>query len=443
MNVHHLAAVCLLLVTACRRGAPPEVAAEPEPVETPPAAEEVEEPEVVEIVHERVDNPFEGARYFTDPFYERQALETLPYAPRELLRAIPMVARTPTAVWLARIAAIEGHEGRPSLRERLDEALRQAEQGPEPLTMVFVIYDLPDRDCAASASAGELRLAEDGMRRYREEFIDPIAALLGEPQYRALRHVIILEPDSLPNLVTNLETHEKCRDAASAYREGVAYAIARFAELPNAYVYLDIAHSGWLGWERPPEAAALYREVVESAGGMHKITGFATNISNYTPIAEPVDPYDAPEMHGRVISDFYSWNPIIDEHRYVDALREHFPDHGFVIDTGRNGWGGRAGSVPLDGRSHRGNWCNVEGAGLGESPRANPRPGVHAYFWVKPPGESDGASTEALADERHPYSAACNPETEPPTDAMANGPVAGDWFAEAFFELVRNANPPF
>ncbi len=428
----------LALAAGCQK-VPPAPAVEPTPVE--PAAELVPEPEEPVIEHRRVDNPFAGARYFVNPHYRTAALQTKSYAPPELHAAIDRVANTATAVWLPRIAAITGDEGRPSLRDQLDEALRQQEQGEEPVAIVLVVYNLPNRDCAAGASAGELRLEADGMRRYREEFVDPIAATLAEPKYQSLRGIVILEPDSLPNLVTNLESHEACRTAAPAYREGIAYALQRFAEVPNAYVYLDIAHSGWLGWERPPEVAALYREVLEEAGGEDRVQGFATNISNYTPIEESLDPFESTAVHQSLIEDFYSWNRIIDEHRFVDALREHFPDHGFVIDTSRNGWGGRLLDVPLDGRAQRGSWCNVRGAGLGESPRANPRDGVHAYFWVKPPGESDGAADPALANAAKPYDPACDPNEN--RDALSGGPVAGEWFAEHFIELVRNANPPF
>jgi len=436
-----LAIACLLsLASACHKGAPPPAAFDAAPAasvspeaEPPPPAPE----------HVRVDNPFAGAELFVNPDYREAAIETVAYAPADLLTAIKMVAETPTAVWLSSIADIDGLDGRSSVRAQLDAALRQQEGGDRPVTIAFVLYDLPNRDCAANATAGELKLEHEGMRRYREEFVDPIVALLGEPQYAPLRVVTILEPDSLPNLVTNLEGNEACQTAAPAYREGVAYAIEQLATLPNAYIYVDIAHSGWLGWGRPAEAAALYREVFEAAGGEDLVTGFATNVSNYVPLEEPFDPASDPDRYGWLVEDFYAWNPIIDEHRFAAALREHFPDHGFVIDTSRNGWGGRLEDVPRDGRTSRGNWCNVKGAGLGESPRADPEEGIHAYFWVKPPGLSDGASKPSLTDDRHPFDPMCDPTGFPETDATPDAPATGQWFAEAFFDLVRNAHPPF
>jgi cellulose 1,4-beta-cellobiosidase len=96
-----------------------------------------------------------------------------------------------------------------------------------------------------------------------------------------------------------------------------------------------------------------------------------------------------------------------------------------VIDTSRNGRG--------ETRAKWSVWCNVRGAGLGERPRASPVPGVDAYFWVKPPGESDGGSIAGAPG----YDAACA------TDASAaRAPAAGRWFDAYFVELVRNANPP-
>lgn len=41
----------------------------------------------------------------------------------------------------------------------------------------FVVYDLPDRDCAALASNGEYSIADDGVTKYKA-YIDSIHALL-------------------------------------------------------------------------------------------------------------------------------------------------------------------------------------------------------------------------------------------------------------------------
>ncbi len=57
---------------------------------------------------------------------------------------------------------------------------------------------------------------------------------------------LVIEPDSLPNLVTNANV-AACQASASGYPEGVAYAL-KSLNLPNVAMYLDAGHGGWLGW---------------------------------------------------------------------------------------------------------------------------------------------------------------------------------------------------
>jgi cellulose 1,4-beta-cellobiosidase len=95
-----------------------------------------------------------------------------------------------------------------------------------------------------------------------------------------------------------------------------------------------------------------------------------------------------------------------------------------LVDTARNGRGGI--------RTKWGNWCNIRGAGLGERPRASPSSGIDAYYWIKPPGESDG-----ISDPTAPrYDVMCSS-----SDSVAGAPQAGQWFASYFADLVKNANP--
>lgn len=106
------------------------------------------------------------------------------------------IADQPTFVWMDRIAAIEGSSEARGLRAHLDTALAQDAD-----LVQVVIYDLPGRDCAALASNGELGPTEIG--RYQSDYIDPIASILRDSKYANLRIVTLIEPDSLPNLVTN------------------------------------------------------------------------------------------------------------------------------------------------------------------------------------------------------------------------------------------------
>jgi len=166
--------------------------------------------------------------------------------------------------------------------------------------------------------------------RYRTEFIDVIAAHF--KNYPELPIVVILEPDSLGNLVTNMNI-PNCVAARDAYVNSTAYAIQKLA-LPNVSIYLDAAHAGWLGWDHHREALIkVYKKVLKAAGGVDMIRGFATNVSNYTHLTNR----DGMAME--------SSDPCYNEMVYVKKLAVGLADHGvrnkgFIIDTSRNGKGG-------------------------------------------------------------------------------------------------------
>src|SRR5215510_14892725 len=98
------------------------------------------------LAQTHVDNPFVGATMYKNPDYAAKVQTSIDQTTDTALRAkMQIVAQTPTAVWLDRIAAIEGSATSPGLQEHLDDALAQR-QGSTPLTAIFVIYDLPGRD---------------------------------------------------------------------------------------------------------------------------------------------------------------------------------------------------------------------------------------------------------------------------------------------------------
>jgi cellulose 1,4-beta-cellobiosidase len=353
-------------------------------------------------------NPFEGARLYVNPDYAKnvQALAATHPAEKGLLEKL---AALPTAIWLSWIADTK------DLPRYLDDALQQQKTGGQPVVSVFVVYDLPNRDCNAEASAGELPATEAGEARYQREYIDVIAAAFrAHPNQRI---VAILEPDSLANLVTNLE-NPKCQTAEGIYKRGIAYAISKLS-LPNVFIYLDAAHSGWLGWPRNlPKSVQLYKEVLAMAGGPDRIRGFALNVSNYNPPKDPTNPKRDPAAAAS------------DELGYVADLSKALAavgitGKGFVIDTARSG------KAYI--RTSPANWCNIKGAGLGERPQAAPAPMVDAYLYIKPPGESDG-----VADPKAPrFDTNCASD-----DAAPGAPQAGKMFEPYLMELIKNATPP-
>lgn len=53
---------------------------------------------------------------------------------------------------------------------------------------------------------------------------------------------MVIEPDSLPNLVTNANL-TTCQSSANGYKQGVAYALQQL-NLPNVAMYVDAGHGG-------------------------------------------------------------------------------------------------------------------------------------------------------------------------------------------------------
>ncbi|MGN6241212.1 MAG: glycoside hydrolase family 6 protein [Cellulosimicrobium cellulans] len=420
----------------------------------------------------RVSNPFAGATQYVNEFWSANVDAAADRAGGDLGSRMRAIADEPTAVWMDRISAIEGNADGPGLRHHLDAAIAQKQPGV-PMVFNLVIYDLPGRDCYALASNGELKPNATDMARYETEYIDVIADILDDPAYEDLRVVATIEPDSLPNLITNISTPD-CQASAPYYREGVKYALDALHDVGNVYSYIDAAHAGWLGWpSNGGPAAKLFKEVVLSTdAGYASVAGFVTNTANSTPLHEPfLEDVQLGSTPVRSAS-FYEWNADFDEtdwtaHLYDLLVAEGFPTSiGMLVDTSRNGWGGddRPTAVStsttlntyvdesrVDRRIHRGAWCNPAGAGIGERPQASPagfpESHLHAYVWVKPPGESDGASSDIPNDQGKRFDRMCDPTFVSPklanqlTGALPDAPLAGQWFESQFRMLVENAYP--
>jgi cellulase/cellobiase CelA1 len=428
---------------------------------------------------QHAENPYAGARLYINPDWAAQVQAQATADGGTLGQQEARVAQFSTAVWLDRIAAVTGGSGvTRTLQGHLDEAVRQMGTG-SPVAITIVVYDLPNRDCAALASNGELLIAQNGLNIYKTQYIDEIARIIGSnAAYRNLRIVAVVEPDSIPNLVTNLST-PACAEANStnAYRDGVRYAITKLRAFTNVYQYLDIAHSGWLGWDTNFNPAVdRFVQLLDSnqgGPGLASVDGFITNTANYTPTTEPFIPDNNATIGGQQIKSatFYEFNPYNSELAYAQALRTAFVNRGMpagtamLIDTSRNGWGGPnrptqaststdlntwVNASRIDRRPHRGGWCNQNGSGIGARPTTqSPAAGIDAFVWIKPPGESDGVSSD-IPDPNDPnkkFDAICDPNAQNrynsafPTNALPDAPHAGRWFPAEFQMLVRNAFP--
>jgi cellulose 1,4-beta-cellobiosidase len=267
----------------------------------------------------------------------------------------------------------------------------------------LVLYNLPDRDCSAGESAGELSSEKNGLEIYKKEFVDKYAKLVSEA--KDLEFAIVLEPDSLGNAITN-QGIPFCSTATPLYEQGIAYAIAKL-QFPNVHLYIDAAHGGWLGWaDNLKPTAQIFAKVVGMAKKINpkaKIRGFSTNVSNYN------------SFQAKVRENYTEFSPSWDESHYASSLApyleaEGLPAH-FIIDQGR---------VALPGaRPEWGEWCNVDPAGFGPLPGSKQNNTyVDSLVWIKPGGESDGKC------------------------GYPGAPAAGAWFDEYVQMLVKNADPP-
>ncbi|MEO8180673.1 MAG: glycoside hydrolase family 6 protein [Deltaproteobacteria bacterium] len=149
---------------------------------------------------------------------------------------------------------------------------------------------------------------------------------------------VILEPDAL------------ALSCGAPTESLIAYAVTSLRRNPGTAVYIDGGHSNWVSAD---QMATRLRNA-----GIAQATGFAINVSNFQPTPALIN--------------------------YGHSLSAQVGGKPFVIDTSRNGKGAPGGS-----------FCNPAGAGLGVPPTAGTSdPLVHAFLWVKRPGESDGSCGE-------------------------------------------------
>jgi len=170
-----------------------------------------------------------------------------------------------------------------------------ASKSPVPL-VTLIVYDLPNRDCRAKASNGEIccvynadrtcdyntdnQACTAGLKEYETEYVDIYASIVAKYN-GVVPMALIIEPDSLPNMASNMKDPH-CFNSATAYKEGIKYAINTISTAsPKASLYLDAAHGGWLGWSDNMNA---FTKLVQDMDISSKIRGFATNVANYQPL---------------------------------------------------------------------------------------------------------------------------------------------------------------
>ena len=296
-------------------------------------------------------NPLTGKSLWVDP--DSAAVQAV-----ELLRnqgsdaeadELAPISSQPVATWLVDDAA-------PATARRAIEAAEIATKVP-----VLVLYHRPGRDCGSYSAGGAAEQTS------YLAWVDRIAAAIGDQQV-----VVVLEPDAIPQALTGQCAQEGRPEASYAM---LTAAVERLTVQPNALVYLDAGHPGWVG-DLDSLAGAL------RDSGIERAAGFSLNVSNFVSTA--------------------------DNEAYGDQLSTRLHDKQYLVDVSRNG----RGAPTVDPGSTEA-WCNPPGAALGENPRIGPeRARAIAFLWIKEPGASDGA---------------CRPG-EPP---------AGQYWPEYALQLIR------
>lgn len=312
------------------------------------------------------DNPYEGADFYQDPNFAKNAGDSGKYGSQ------------PTALWLAS----DGDLG------KLD-AIKSA-KADKATIMTYVVYDLPVRDCSASASAG----GASDIGAYKA-VIDKIAGAAKGNTNKNLRLSFILEPDAMANAASKY-SEGKCSTAVPVYNEGLAYAISSLSTIPNSWVYVDAGHPDWIKGDLMQKLASNVADVLKNAKNTNPkstISGFASGVSNYIPL----DP-----------QYFVTFG---------DVLKGAGLPGKFIYDTSRSGQ-----ATP------KGVWCNPKGAGLGPAPKASPITNVDAYMWIKTPGDLQWIFCFNNNIGESDGSAASDPKCAGP-DSTPGAPDAGKWYA--------------
>jgi endoglucanase len=266
-------------------------------------------------------DPFAGQKLYVDPHSAAAAnaasmRQSNPHDAGELDK----IAHESQADWFGDWNATDQVKSAVAQRSR---TIRNAGALP-----VFVVYDIPERDCNGYSGGGAASPA--AYRSWIRQFTSGVGTG---------RAAVILEPDALAMMDCLSPPDQATRVSL------LRFAVQTLAAHPRTGVYLDAGHSGWI----PASQMAVRLREADVADAR----GFSLNVSNF----------DRTTV----------------ERSYGHDIAVATGDKHFVVDTSRNG------------RGSTGDWCNPPGRALGHRPTAKTGDAsVDAYLWIKRPGESDG-----------------------------------------------------
>lgn len=427
------------------------------------------------------DNPWDISKLYINPILSSNIDSTLSHLENDLdsniIQNMKNIKNVPSAYWIdikEKITIKNEFNETYYIEGIMNDALKTKS------IVNFIVYNLPNRDCKAMASNGQICCnrsdkckdycstscqfsateCDDGLNEYISEYIDPLFELLSKDEYSSIVKILIIEPDSLPNCVTNLGMNGCSELTCDIYKKGITYTLNKFSKIPNVVMYLDAGHGGWLGWENN---ITKYLSLISELPYQF-IRGFATNVANYQPIGSPCPMterfYDFIQYCKTTEDDccldpcefFDQYNIGNHEVNYAQLiysfsknlnLTSFNTDDGLpriIIDTGRNG-----NPLTRTGAQQCKVWCNVNNAKIGtfptiDTPLSNI---IDAFVWLKTPGESDGCIDYNIQKRcKNPskcvrYDSECGnyPQNFGYSKEQTCPPEAGHWFEDQFIQL--------
>ena len=181
-------------------------------------------------------NPFAGQSFYVNPAFVAEISSSIATCTDPTACANLRVMRgVSSAFWVDTRAKIS------NATVSVAGILADAASKSPPQAVVLIVYDLPNRDCHAKASNGEVCCTYNGdgtcnydaagdcsagISEYESTYITPLATLLGAYEGK-VPIIAIIEPDSLPNLASNMADNH-CGNSATvaAYKTGIPFASA-------------------------------------------------------------------------------------------------------------------------------------------------------------------------------------------------------------------------
>ena len=290
---------------------------------------------------------------------------------------------------------------------------RAPDAGGKPVVTVFVVYDLPERDCSAGASSGELALAE----RRRSPVQEGVHRAPGGAVSRASIAAHRRGPRTgLPGQHRHEPGGRAVRGRRRASTAARSRARCSALSMPNVWLYLDAAHAGWLGWARNSveDRADLPRRAVE-AGGAGQDPGVRDERLELRYAAAAAD-----------IARLEPSDPCPDELTYVEKLAASLAEVGIV------GQG-----IPRSTRAATDARASSRSRATGAT---SPARGWESGRRRRPPRASTptgGSSPPATPTEAPTRRARLRRELRPATPPTASaGAPAGQWFPAQLLQLI-------